>query len=54
MKELGVPNRCRVFQIPGNIEYIKALSRMRLYMEYSANIYAICGAKRVSGNAREK
>lgn len=41
MKELGVPNRCRVFQIPGNIEYIKAPPRMRLYMEYSANIYAI-------------
>ncbi|HAU86846.1 MAG TPA: DNA repair protein [Lachnospiraceae bacterium] len=41
MKELGVPNRCRVFQIPGTIEYIKAPPRMRLYMEYSANIYAI-------------
>lgn len=41
MKELGVPNRCRVFQIPGNVEYIKAPPRMRLYMEYSANIYAI-------------
>lgn len=41
MKDQGVKNRCRVFQIPKNIEYIKAPPRMKLYMEYSANIYAI-------------
>ncbi len=41
MKALGVPNRCRVFQIPKHIDYIMAPPRMRLYMEYSANIYEI-------------
>lgn len=41
MKALGVHNRCRVFEIPKNIEYIMAPPRMQLYIEYSANIYAI-------------
>ncbi len=41
MKALGISNRCRVFQIPGNVKYIKATPRMKLYIEYSANIYAI-------------
>lgn len=41
MKELGIPNRCRVFQIPKNVDYIMAPPRMQLYIEYSANIYAI-------------
>lgn len=41
MKELGVPGRCRVFQIPKNIEYIMAPPRMQLYINYSAEIYAI-------------
>lgn len=41
MKELGIPNRCRVFQIPPGVDYIMAPPRMRLYIEYSANIYAI-------------
>lgn len=41
MKELGVPNRCRVFQIPSSIDYRIAPPRMQLYIEYSANIYAI-------------
>lgn len=41
MKELGVPGRCRVFQIPKNIEYIMAPPRMQLYIDYSAEIYAI-------------
>lgn len=41
MKDLGVKNRCRVFQIPKNLDYIMAPPRMKLYMEYSANIYAI-------------
>ena len=41
MKALGIKNRCRVFQIPKNVEYIMAPPRMRLYMEYSANIYAV-------------
>ncbi len=41
MKALGVKNRCRVFEIPEHIQYIMAKPRMRLYMERSAQIYAI-------------
>lgn len=41
MKALGIKNRCRVYQIPKNIEYIKASPRMKLYIEYSAEIYAV-------------
>ena len=41
MKKLGVKNRCRVFEIPYGINYIKAKPRMRLYMEYSVRIHEI-------------
>ncbi len=41
LKELGVPNRCRVFQIPNNIEYITAKPRMKKYIEYASEIYGI-------------
>ncbi|MBO7730397.1 MAG: DNA repair protein, partial [Lachnospiraceae bacterium] len=41
IKALGVPNRCRVFQIPKDIQYIMAPPRMRLYIHYSARVYAI-------------
>ena len=41
MKALGVANRCRVFEIPAGINYIMATPRMKLYMEYAADIYAI-------------
>lgn len=41
MKALGIQNRCRVFQIPKGVKYIMAPPRMKLYMEYAANIYAI-------------
>lgn len=41
IKALGVPNRCRVFQIPKDIQYIMAPPRMRLYIRYSAKVYAI-------------
>ena len=41
MKKLGVKNRCRIFEIPEDIDYIVALPRMKLYMEYSAKIYSI-------------
>ena len=41
MKQQGIRNRCRIFEIPGNIEYITALPRMKLYMQYSADIYGI-------------
>ena len=41
MKMLGVKNRCRIFEIPPTIKYMIAMPRMKKYIEYSANIYAI-------------
>lgn len=41
MKAMGIPGRCRVFEIPKNIKYIMAPPRMQLYINYSANIYSI-------------
>lgn len=41
MKALGIANRCRVFEIPADVDYIMATPRMKLYMEYAADIYAI-------------
>ncbi len=41
MKALGIKNRCRVFEIDKNIEYIIAPPRMKLYIEYSARIYEV-------------
>ena len=41
MKMLGVKNRYRIFEIPPTIKYIVAMPRMKKYIEYSANIYAI-------------
>ena len=41
MKALGIKNRCRLFEIPQNIEYIIAKPRMKKYMEVSAKIYSI-------------
>lgn len=41
MKAMGVHNRCRVFEIPKNINYIMAVPRMQKYIDYSANIYGV-------------
>ena len=41
LKKLGVKNRCRIFEIPRDIDYIIAKPRMQKYIDYSANIYAI-------------
>ena len=41
MKDLGIPNRCRVFEIPKGLDYITAMPRMKLYMRYSADIYSV-------------
>ena len=41
MKALGVKNRCRLYEIPSSIEYVIAKPRMKKYIEYAANIYAI-------------
>lgn len=41
MKALGIKNRCRVYEIPKEVEYITAPPRMKLYIDYSAEIYAV-------------
>lgn len=41
MKALGIKNRCRVFEIPKGVEYIAAVPRMQLYIDYAAKIYQI-------------
>ena len=41
LKNRGIRNRCRIFEIPRNISYITAMPRMKKYIEYSANIYSI-------------
>ena len=41
LKKLGVKNRCRVFEIPKNIDYIMAEPRMKLYIDYAAEIYEV-------------
>lgn len=41
MKELGVKNRCRVYEIPETVSYIMAPPRMKLYIRYAAEIYGI-------------
>lgn len=41
LKQKGVKNRCRIFEIPKDIDYITALPRMKKYIEYSADIYSV-------------
>ena len=41
MKALGVPGRCRVFEIPKGIKYIAAVPRMARYIERSADVYGV-------------
>ena len=41
MKKLGVKNRCRLFQIPKDIDYIIAKPQMKKYIEYNVKIYGI-------------
>lgn len=41
MKELGIHNRCRIFEIPKGVNYITALPRMKHYIKTSADIYSI-------------
>ena len=41
MKSRGIKNRCRLSEIPGDVEYIIAPPRMQLYIDYAADIYAI-------------
>ena len=39
MKAQGIRNRCRMSEIPKSIDFIRALPRMQLYIEYAADIY---------------
>lgn len=41
LKELGIKNRCRLFEIPKNIDFVIAPPRMKKYIEYAAEIYGI-------------
>lgn len=41
LKALGIKNRCRLFEIPSYPDLIIAKPRMKLYMQYAANIYEI-------------
>lgn len=41
LKALGIKNRCRVFEIPKHIDYIMATPQMKLYIDYSADIYSV-------------
>lgn len=41
MKALGVKNRCRIREIPGNIKYIIAPPRMQLYIDCAAEIHGV-------------
>ena len=41
LKQKGVKNRCRLFEIPKNLDYIIAPPRMQKYINYSARIYGI-------------
>ena len=41
LKACGVRNRCRLFEIPSNLEYMIVPPRMKRYIEYASEIYAI-------------
>lgn len=41
LKNMGIRNRCRLFEIPDDIKYITAMPRMKKYMEFSTRIYSI-------------
>lgn len=41
LKAMGIKNRCRLYEIPPGVNYITAVPRMALYLDYSARIYGI-------------
>lgn len=41
LKKQGVPSRCRIYELPKNIDIIYAKPRMRKYIEFAAWIYDI-------------
>ena len=41
LKQLGVKNRCRMYEVPKNIGAIVAKPRMQKYIDYAAEIYGV-------------
>lgn len=41
LKKLGIPGRCRLFEIPRQIPFLIAPPRMQLYIDTAAEIYSI-------------
>ncbi len=41
LKAKGIKNRCRLYEIPKNMDFIIAKPRMKKYIEYASEIYAI-------------
>jgi len=41
LKVLGVINRCRLYEVPKDLDFIIATPRMAKYIQYSADIYSI-------------
>ena len=41
LKKLGVPNRCRIYELPKNVDIIYRKPRMEKYLEYSTKIIEI-------------
>ena len=41
MKERGIKNRCRIYDIPKDVKPIIAKPRMKKYIEYSSKVYSI-------------
>ncbi len=41
LKKLGVKSRCRLYEIPKYIDFIKATPRMKKYIDYSAEVYGV-------------
>ncbi len=41
MKALGIKNRCRLYEIPKDIDFVIAKPQMKKYIEYASEIYGI-------------
>lgn len=41
LKKQGVPSRCRIYELPDNVEIIYAKPRMRKYIEFASRIYEV-------------
>ena len=41
LKSLGVPSRCRIFELPKDLDIIYAKPQMQTYLEYSAKVIGV-------------